>query len=195
VFIVYAFDSTTSTPAYKKVDEIFWMVHKELTKSVNTSLGYIYVMSTPNTYTLDMKLVDPADKDGSYKGSSAWRRTACTKNMASGLYLANEFLSNHGKSNSIILLFADGLGNMGDFFDGSEGFVSKFPVHTFTVDGDADSKVYMYSIRDRKSSRTCVWLPKKILLQYLFCVYIYILLDSPHHHGEFRRDVQPSPGS
>jgi hypothetical protein len=171
VFIVYAFDSTTSTPAYKKVDEIFWMVHKELTKSVNTSLGYIYVMSTPNTYTLDMKLVDPADKDGSYKGSSAWRRTACTKNMASGLYLANEFLSNHGKSNSIILLFADGLGNMGDFFDGSEGFVSKFPVHTFTVDGDADSKVCIRSEIESLAVRVYGYLRK--YCYGIFFVYLY----------------------
>lgn len=141
VFIVYAFDSTTSTPAYKKVDEVFWMVHKKLINSVDSSLGYIYVMSTPNTYTLDMKLVDSTDKDGSYQKSSVWRRTACTKNMASGLYLANKLINDQGRSNGIILFFSDGLINKGDFFDGVEGFIPAFPVHTFTVGGDAYNQV------------------------------------------------------
>jgi hypothetical protein len=186
---VYAFDSTTSTPAYKKVDEIFWMVHKKLSNSMDTSLGYIYVMSTPNTYTLDMKPVDPSDKVSGYKKSSVWCRTACTKSMASGLHLANKLINDQGHSKGIILFFSDGLINKGDFFDGVEDFVSEFPVHTFTVGGDAYNKVCIASDINLGMCSVC--------FSYLnICFFFVYILGYAHHRREFpTRDVQPSPSS
>ncbi|XP_044432411.1 uncharacterized protein [Triticum aestivum] len=138
VVIVYAFDSTQSTPAWHTVDNgVFWLVQEKLTHFADSCMGYIYVMSTPNTFTSDMKVVDLADKkDTSYNGF-AWRRMTCTKKMASGLVEANKMVTNRGYRNGVILFFSDGLINKGDFFDGTEKFISKVPVHTFTVGGDA----------------------------------------------------------
>lgn len=145
VVIVYAFDCTTSSPNWDKVGhQVFWLVQEKLTRSVGSCLGYTYTMSTPNTCISDMKLVNYREKkaDGYTKGS-AWRETACTKNMASGLPEAHRLISDQGLLNGIILLFSDGLVNKGDFFDGAEDFVSKVPVHTFTLGGDA----YDYGLR------------------------------------------------
>ncbi|KAF7005332.1 hypothetical protein CFC21_020457 [Triticum aestivum] len=142
VVIVYAFDSTTSTPDYKTVDNIFWLVQEKLIRLVDSCLGYTYVMSTPNTCTSDRKIVDSTDTElKGYKRSPSWRRSACTKNMASGLFEAHKLISYRGHWNSIILLFSDGLINKGDYFDGAEDFVSKVPVHTFTLGGDANNHV------------------------------------------------------
>ncbi|XP_044443855.1 uncharacterized protein [Triticum aestivum] len=138
VVIVYAFDSTNSPPAWYTVDGgIFWLVQEKLTHFANSCMGYIYVMSTPNTYTSDMKVVDPAEtKDTGYTKFD-WRRLTCAKNMGSGLAEAHKMISNRGYRNGIILFFSDGLINEGDFFDGTENFTSKVPVHTFTLGGDA----------------------------------------------------------
>ncbi|XP_048546772.1 uncharacterized protein LOC125525813 [Triticum urartu] len=138
VVIVYAFDCTNSTPAWYTVDSgVFWLVQEKLTHYVDSCMGYMYVMSTPNTYTSDMKVVDSAEtKETGYTGSTR-RRMTCTKNMASGLVEAHKMVSNRGYRNGIILFFSDGLINKGDFFDGTEKFVSTVPVHTFTVGGDA----------------------------------------------------------
>ena len=142
VVIVYAFDCTDSTPAWYTVDNgIFWLVQEKLTNLHDSCMGYIYVMSTPNTYTSDMKVVDSAEtKQTGYTGF-AWRRMTCSKNMASGLAEAHKMISNRGHHNGIILFFSDGLINNGDFFDGTENFVSKVPVHTFTLGGDAYNHV------------------------------------------------------
>ena len=77
---------TDSTPAWYTVDNgIFWLVQEKLTNLHDSCMGYIYVMSTPNTYTSDMKVVDSAEtKQTGYTGF-AWRRIACNKHMASGL--------------------------------------------------------------------------------------------------------------
>ncbi|CAL4979965.1 unnamed protein product [Urochloa decumbens] len=142
VVIVYAFDCTNSTPAWYTVDDgVFWLVQEKLTNYVDSCLGYIYVMSTPNTYTCDMKLVDSAETKATGYTGFARRRMACTKNMASGLAEANKMVSNRGYQNGIILFFSDGLVNRGDFFDGTENFISKVPVHTFTLGGDACNHV------------------------------------------------------
>ncbi|CAO2141766.1 unnamed protein product [Urochloa humidicola] len=137
VVIVYAFDCTNSTPAWYTVDGVFWMVQEKLTRYAGSCLGYIYVMSTPNTYTCDMKPVDSGETKATGYKTFAWRRTACTKNMASGLAEAHKMVGSRGYHNGIILFFSDGLINGGDFFDGTEDFISKVPVHTFTVGGDA----------------------------------------------------------
>ena len=72
------------------------MVQEKLTHFADSCMGYIYVMSTPNTFTSDMKVVDLADKkDTSYNGF-AWRRMTCTKKMASGLVEANKMVTNRG---------------------------------------------------------------------------------------------------
>ncbi|XP_020167963.1 uncharacterized protein [Aegilops tauschii subsp. strangulata] len=138
VVMVYAFDCTDSTPAWYTVDSgVFWLVQEKLTHYVDSCMGYIYVMSTPNTYTSDMKVVDSAEtKETGYTGF-ARRRMTCTKNMASGLVEAHKMVSSRGYRNGIILFFSDGLINKGDFFDGTEKFVSTVPVHTFTLGGDA----------------------------------------------------------
>jgi hypothetical protein len=124
------------------MDEVFWLVQEKLTHFVDSCLGYIYSMSTPNTYTSDMKLVDSSEsKVTGYMTSSAFRRAACTKNMASGLSEAHNLIGYRGHWNGIILLFSDGLINKGDFFDGAEDFISQVPVHTFTLGGDAYNHV------------------------------------------------------
>uniref|UniRef100_M8BNT8 Uncharacterized protein n=1 Tax=Aegilops tauschii TaxID=37682 RepID=M8BNT8_AEGTA len=61
--------------------------------------------------------------------------------MASGLSEAHKLISYRGHWNSTILLFSDGVINKGDYFDGAEDFVSKVPVHTFTLGGDANNHV------------------------------------------------------
>ncbi|CAO2148998.1 unnamed protein product [Urochloa humidicola] len=137
VVIVYAFDCTTSTPAWYTVDGVFWMVQEKLKHFTDSCLGYIYVMLSGNTYTCDMKPVDPGETKATGYKSFAWRRTACTKNMASGLSEAHKMVGSRGYHNGIILFFSDGLINGGDFFDGTKDFISKVPVHTFTVGGDA----------------------------------------------------------
>lgn len=104
-------------------------------------------MSTPNTYTCDMKPVDAAEtKATGYKGF-AWRRMTCAKNMASGLVEAHKMVSNSGNKNGIILFFSDGLTNSGDFFDGTEDFISTVPVHTFTLGGDTYNHVSIYQAK------------------------------------------------
>ncbi|KAF7013124.1 unnamed protein product [Triticum aestivum] len=140
VVLVYAFDCTTTpSPAWDKMEhEIFWLVQEKLKHFADSCLGYTYVMSTPNTCTYDMKQVDLVEtKLTGYAGSSAWRKNPCTKNMASGLPMAHKLMSDHGHLNGVILLFSDGLINKGDFFDGAEDFISKVPVHTFTLAGGA----------------------------------------------------------
>uniref|UniRef100_A0A453Q943 VWFA domain-containing protein n=4 Tax=Aegilops tauschii subsp. strangulata TaxID=200361 RepID=A0A453Q943_AEGTS len=141
VVIVYAFDCTNWTSAWYTVDGIFWMVQEKLTYFAGSCLGYIYVISTPNTYTLDMKVVDPTETKETGYTKFAWHRMTCTKNMASGLAEAHKMISSCGHHNSIILFFSDGLVNKGDFFDGTQNFVSKVPVHTFTLAGDAYNHV------------------------------------------------------
>ena len=141
VVIVYAFDCTTSTPDWYKVDSVFWLVQEKLTRIRGSSLGYAYVMSTPNTYTSDMKSVDSAEINGNgYKSSPSWKRTACVKYMT-GLYEAHRLIKEHGNMNAIILFFSDGLVNKGDFFDGAEDFLSSVPVYTFTLGGNAYNQV------------------------------------------------------
>ena len=81
-----------------------------------------------------------------YKHGWARSRTTCTKNMASGLSEAHKLISCRGHWNSKILLFSDGLINKGDFFDGAEDYISKVPVHTFTLRGDAYNHVSIYII-------------------------------------------------
>lgn len=139
VVIVYAFDSSTATPAWNKVEEVYWLVHRKLTNFTDSCLGYIYVMLSPNNYTYDMKIVDAdeTEKTG-YKPSPLWSRDNCVENMASGLFKAAELISDRAHSNGgIILFFSDGKVNQGNFFHGVENFTSKFPVHTFTVGGDS----------------------------------------------------------
>jgi serine/threonine protein kinase len=135
VVIVYAFDCTTaSTPAWEKVGLVFSLVEKKLANFVDSRLGYVYVMSTPNTYKCDINFIDPSKKGE----SSATRSAVCTKNMAAGLTEAHKLIMcDNGELNGIILLFSDGLINKGDFFDGAEDFISIVPVHTFTLGGDA----------------------------------------------------------
>ncbi|KAM0930399.1 hypothetical protein ACQ4PT_001095 [Festuca glaucescens] len=145
VVMVYAFDCTDSTPAWHTVDNgVFWLLQEKLTHFPDSCMGYIYVMSSPNTYTSDMKLVDSAEtRETGYTGF-ARRRMDCTKNMASGLPEAHKMIRSRGIRNGIILFFSDGLINKGDFFDGTENFRSKVPVHTFTLGGDA----YNQGLRD-----------------------------------------------
>jgi hypothetical protein len=135
VVIVYAFDCTTSTPAWYKMDDVYSLVEEKLTDLVDT-IGYIFVMSTPNTYRSDMKSVDSAEtqKTG-YKKSPAWCKAFCTKQMACGLDKAHKLISHSGNKNGIILVFSDGSTHKGDFFDGAKDFVSKVPVHTFILYG------------------------------------------------------------
>nr|XP_051198286.1 uncharacterized protein LOC127311847 isoform X2 [Lolium perenne] len=135
VVIVYAFDCTTSTPAWYKMDDVYSLVEEKLTDLVDT-IGYIFVMSTPNTYRSDMKSVDSAEtqKTG-YKKSPAWCKAACTKQMACGLDKAHKLISHSGNKNGIILVFSDGSTHKGDFFDGAKDFISKVPVHTFILYG------------------------------------------------------------
>lgn len=119
VVLLYAFDCTGYSPAWFKMEDVFWLVQEKLVVHfAGSSLGYIYVMSERNTYTCDMKLVDSADTQaGGYKGGSFWHRTACNKSMASGLALAHQLISDDGGSKGIILLFSDdGSINKGDFF-------------------------------------------------------------------------------
>lgn len=139
VVIVYAFDCTHNTPAWYTMDDVFWLVQEKLTHFVDSCLGYIYFMLTGNTYTSDMKLVDSAEtKETGYK-TFARHRIACTENMAYGLAVAHKMINNRGYKNGIILLFSDGLIHKGDFFDGAENFISKVPVHTFTLGGNASN--------------------------------------------------------
>jgi len=138
VVIVYAFDCTDSTPAWYTVNNgVFWFVQEKLTQYVDSCLGYIYVMSASNTYKSDLKVVDSAETKETGYTKFAGRTLTCTKNMASGLAEAHKMVSNRGYGNGVILFFSDGLINKGDFFDGTEKFVSTVPVHTFTVGGDA----------------------------------------------------------
>uniref|UniRef100_N1R5M7 VWFA domain-containing protein n=1 Tax=Aegilops tauschii TaxID=37682 RepID=N1R5M7_AEGTA len=122
---------------------ILLMVQQKLTHLARTCLGYIYVTltSTPNTYTLDMKVVDPTGTKETGNAKFAWHRMTCTKNMASGLAEAHKMISSFGHHNNIILFFSNRLVNKGDFFDGTQNFVSKAPVHTFTLAGDAYNHV------------------------------------------------------
>ncbi|VAI93134.1 unnamed protein product [Triticum turgidum subsp. durum] len=140
VVIVFAFDRTNSTAQtrYTVAHGVFWLLQEKLTRFVDSCLGYIYVMSTPKTYTytLDMKLVYSKEKkDAPYTVFNERTRT-CTKNMASGLAEAHNMIKNRGHHNGIIFLFSDGLINKGDFFDGTDNYVSEVPVHTFTLGGD-----------------------------------------------------------
>ncbi|XBI04282.1 hypothetical protein VPH35_132605 [Triticum aestivum] len=142
VVIVYAFDSTESAPTWYTVDNgIFWLLQEKLTHYPESCMGYIYVDMTPNTYTSDMKVVDPNEMKETGYMRFAWRRMTCSKNMASGLADTHKVISNRGHHNGIILFFSDGSINKGDFFDGTENFVSKVPVHTFTLGGDAYNHV------------------------------------------------------
>jgi hypothetical protein len=145
--IVYAFDCTTKTPAWNKMDEVYWMMHDKLTDFAGSRLGYVYVMSTPNTYTCDMKLVDSRETAATgYKQSPLWRRTACTENMASGLKEAHKLISDGNHLNAgVILFFHDGSVTKGDYFDGTETFVSTLPVHILTLAGDAYNEVCLGS--------------------------------------------------
>ena len=160
--IVYAFDCTNSTPAWYTVDGgLFWLVQEKLTQYADSCLGYIYVMSTPNTYTCDMKPVDSAETKATGYKSFARRRMTCTKYMASGLVEAHKMIGNRGSyQNGIILFFSDGLINTGDFFDGTESFISKVPVHTFTLGGDAYNHV-------------CICISISVILSYSDPVKIY----------------------
>jgi len=124
---------------------IFWLVHEKLTRLVDSCMGYIYPMLTPNNYTSDMKVVDPAESKATGYTAFDWRRLPCTKNMASGLAEAHKMLRNRGNQNGIILFFSGGLINKGDFFDGTENFKSEVPVHTFTLGGDAYNQVRVMS--------------------------------------------------
>lgn len=136
VVILYAFDCSDWTSAWYTVDDgIFWMVQEKLTHYIDSCMGYIYFMKNNNTYTSDMKLVDPEETESKSYRSFDRRRVACTKNMACGLAEAHRMISNRGYPNGVILLFSDGLKHKGDFFDGAEEFKSKVPVHTFTLGG------------------------------------------------------------
>ncbi|CAM0948417.1 unnamed protein product [Alopecurus aequalis] len=135
VVVVYGFDCTTYTPAWYKMNGVYWLVVEKLTHLVD-NIGYIYSMSTPNTYRTDMKLVDSAEtRETGYKPSSAWRMAACTGKMACGLKEAHKLINNIGNANGIILLFSDGSTHMGDYFDGAKEFISMVPVHTFILFG------------------------------------------------------------
>ncbi|CAO2153201.1 unnamed protein product [Urochloa humidicola] len=138
VVIVYAFDCTCYTPAWYTVDDgVFWLVQEKLTQFVDSCMGFIYPELKSNTYTSDMKLVDSAETRTTGYMRFACREIDCTKDMASGLAEAHKMISNRGYKNGIILFFSDGLINKGDFFDGTENFISNVPVHTFTLGGDA----------------------------------------------------------
>ena len=179
--IVYAFDCTDSTPAWYTVDNgIFWLLQEKLIHFPESCMGYIYIDMTPNTYTSDMKVVDPNETKETGYTRFAWHRMTCTKNMASGLADAHKMISNHGHHNGIILFFSDGLLNKGDFFDGTENFVSKVPVHTFTLGGDAYNHVctrlvFIHPNDDRLINKF-----------YLF-LYIIYMLGSPLHCNKFSR--------
>ncbi|KAL6660789.1 hypothetical protein ACP70R_001824 [Stipagrostis hirtigluma subsp. patula] len=133
VVIVYAFDSTTTTPAYTLVNEVYWFVQEKIGEFASSSrLSYIYVESAKNTYTYQKRFAR------SRKQILATSSVPCTKTMACGLPEAHRLISQNSEHpNGIILLLSDGHINKGDFFDGAEDFASTWPVHTFTVGGDA----------------------------------------------------------
>ncbi|CAL4983025.1 unnamed protein product [Urochloa decumbens] len=131
VVVVYAFDSSTTTPAYSLVDEVYWLVQSKIgSLAASSHLSYIYFMSSNNTYTFEKRFAASGEK------IIVQTRLACTKNMACGLYEADRLIRECENPNGIILLLSDGLANKGDFYDGVEDFVSTWPVHTFTVGGD-----------------------------------------------------------
>nr|BAK00782.1 predicted protein [Hordeum vulgare subsp. vulgare] len=193
VMIVYAFDCTTSTPNWYKVDNIFWLVQEKLTRMMGSSLGYTYVMSTPNTYTSDMKLVESSEINGNgYKSSPSWKRSACGKFMTSGLYEAHRLINQHGNMNAIILFFSDGLINKGDFFDGAEDFLSSVPVYTFTLGGDA----YNHGLRTIAANSpggmfSPLPVPEKPSLSVTFSQLLDNILNDTMMHSE----KNPSPTS
>lgn len=153
VVIVYAFDSSKNDTAWFTVDDqVFWMVHEKLTQFPNSCIGFIYFYSSGNTYTRDMKLVNSEEKKADGYKRFAWRRIACTRNMASGLAQAHKLISNRDYHNGIILFFSDGRINKGDFFDGTENFISKYPVHTFTLGEDAYNQVVLFNYQIRVHS-------------------------------------------
>lgn len=149
VVVVYAFDSTTTTPAYTKVDRVYWLVQDKIGCMASSSrLSYIYFMSSGNSCTTQKRFA----RSGA--AIVNWSKSGCTKNMASGLGEAHRLISQCENSNGIILLLSDGLvdKNRGDFFDGAEDFVSKWPVHTFTVGENAYNQVSCLSGRGRSIS-------------------------------------------
>ncbi|KAL6658171.1 hypothetical protein ACP70R_003757 [Stipagrostis hirtigluma subsp. patula] len=133
VVILYAFDSTTATPAYRLVDQVYWFVQEKIGDFASSSrLSYIYVESAKNSYTYQKRFAR------SRKAILATSCVPCTKTMACGLPEAHRLISQNSEHpNGIILLLSDGLINKGDFFEGAEDFASTWPVHTFTVGGDA----------------------------------------------------------
>ena len=163
--IVYAFDCTTSTPAWYTVNRVYALVQGKLSQLVDSCLGYTYVMLGSNTYKSDMNLVESIETGNT--GSSARTTDTCMKNMASGLTEAHKLIGYRGHSNSIILLFSDGLINNGDFFDGAEDFISKVPVHTFTLGGDAYNHVCITSITAVELDLISI---KELSVLYLSCI-------------------------
>jgi hypothetical protein len=138
VVVVYAFDSSTTTPAYTKVDKMYWLVQDKIGSfATNSRLSYIYFMSSGNNCTTQKRFAHSREEILSQS------RTPCTTNMASGLAEAHRLIGECGNPNGIILLFSDGLidNNKGDFFDGAEVFVSTWPVHTFVVGENTYSQV------------------------------------------------------
>ncbi|CAL4992389.1 unnamed protein product [Urochloa decumbens] len=131
VVVVYAFDSSTTTPAYSLVNEVYWLVQSKIgSLAASSRLSFIYFMSSNNTYTFEKRFASSGEK------IIVQTRLACTKNMACGLPEADRLIRECKNPNGIILLLSDGLENKGNFYDGVENFVSTWPVHTFTVGGD-----------------------------------------------------------
>jgi hypothetical protein len=140
VVIVYAFDSSTTTPAYTKVNNVYWLVQDKIGSFASSSrLSYIYFMSSGNNCTTEKRFARSREE------ISPQSRTPCTTNMASGLAEAHRLIGQSENLNGIILLLSDGLieNNKGDFFGGAEEFVSTWPVHTFTVGKNSYNQVHV----------------------------------------------------
>uniref|UniRef100_A0ACD6A3T4 Uncharacterized protein n=1 Tax=Avena sativa TaxID=4498 RepID=A0ACD6A3T4_AVESA len=139
VVIVYAFDSSTMTAAYAKVNNVYYLVEGKIgCFSSNSMISYVYFESSNNSCTSGKIF---ARERGIIIGGST---TPCTPNMASGLAEAHRMIGGGeipAAKKGIILFFSDGLmdKNKGSFFfDGTTDYVSKWPVYTFIVGGGED---------------------------------------------------------
>lgn len=132
VVVVYAFDCSTSTRDWARLNKVYWLVQDKLRKFPCSCLSYLYIRTASNRYTTEKRMVG-------VKNILPESTVGCTKNMASGLPEAHRLISiSSDNPNGIILLFSDGSpNNKGDFFDKAEDYVSTVPVHTFTLGSDA----------------------------------------------------------
>ena len=121
VVIVYGFDCTTFTPAQYKMNNVYWLVVEKLTYLVDT-IGYIFVMSTPNTYRSDKKLVD-SDETQKRATRKAPPGTGHLHQENGGWPQAHKLCGYR-----LILVFSVGSTHKGDFFDGAKDFHIKFHI-------------------------------------------------------------------